>query len=629
MIAARETSQQWAARITDSLPRSWKKTILADWTQKAGAATGAFIAQGGAAIWYTPEGVANIELRQIADSLSGVRLDIDSTDSAICAEAERIAEKAMEFAGLYRALKLEGELTLTRGAMGRVALAHGITPPIENPGKADHVQDGPAVARMSDPLWWRRQLRKVHGRQVEAAAIELERVHKERDKYASNETVYRRAQQNERNAAALEATTATNGQLNADGTLREWTLAELAAKGPANKSIRRAELMTRIAGFERISLDMGHVGIFLTITCPSRMHKMRTVSGGHVVKNTKYDHTRPDEAQRYLGKVWARIRAKNHRQDIGIYGFRIAEPQHDGTPHWHCLVFLAPGHVDQFRSNVLRYALADSGDERGATEHRVDWKPIDHGRGSAAGYIAKYVAKNIDGFKLDTDLCGGSELVMDGVQTAHRVEAWATTWGIRQFQQIGGPPVGPWRELRRIKDMPADAPRHLVEAHQAVNRFEDAESQLFKAAAWDRYVAAQGGVFCGRGYRVRVTMQKPAEGNLSGRYGEAPAPRPIGVHTLAMRFYTLPAVGAMLATRARELAEFFVPSVRHVWTIARKVVSVVRGLVSLASAQPMPWTRVNNCTATPTLDRLDRRHMDTGPAIFGPLVVRRPKLGRH
>ena len=41
-----------------------------------------------------------------------------------------------------------------------------------------------------------------------------------------------------------------------------------------------------------------------------------------------------------------------------------------------------------------------------------------------------------------------------------------------------------------------------------------------------------------------------------------------------------------------------------------------------------PWTRVNNCTPTPTLDRLDRRHIDTGPAIVGTLKRRRPKLGR-
>jgi hypothetical protein len=448
---------------------------------------------------------------------------------------------------------------------------------------------------MADPLWWRRKLRAVHAKQVEGAAIGLGYVNRAADPYISNESVMRRAQQNERNAASLEATIATNE----DG--QEYTLAELAATGPANKAIRRAELMTRIAGFERIADALGHVGVFFTITCPSRMHKWATRKGGGVIENPKYDGTLPNDAQKHLAKVWARIRAALARRGIHQYGFRIAEPNHDGTPHWHCLVFLSPHYrgdrgrcaVRRLFCLVRRYALGQGTDrtERGAKAHRCDFKPIDKGRGSAAGYIAKYVSKNIDGYRLDKDLIGN-----DAVETSHRVEAWASTWRIRQFQQIGGPPVGVWRELRRVESVPANAPDHLKEAHEAVNKtkaldgLSDSQQQVIKGAQWDVYVKAQGGPMCGRRYAIRV---EKADTGKVGKYGESIGPVPIGVSTLERyqpEHMTPERMGGAGLWAVRRV---IVESARHVWTIVRKAAAVVSEVFK--AAQP-PWTCVNNCT---------------------------------
>lgn len=556
----------WAAGRVASLPVHWQGQLLRAWEKRhPGDRRG-----------------ANTALRETTDKLTAVRIPLDAGDATICDAAQALALRCASAAERLH------DANALRRHMDAICTGQGIEPP--DPCK---VENGPAIARMTCSQWWRRKLRQHHGRAVEGAAIALARVAKGREIYCSNQTLERRLQQNARNLASLEATTATNehGQ--------EYTLAELAAKGPANKAIRRAELMTRIAGFERIARDLGHAGLFMTITCPSRMHKMRTVgpkNARRVVENSRWDGTEPREAQQYLSKVWARIRAKLHRDEMGVYGFRIAEPQHDGTPHWHFLIFHEVEHTEALREVVSKYALQDSTNEPGAHTHRVDFKAIDWERGSAAGYIAKYVAKNIDGYRLENDLHGNPSM-----ETSARVEAWASTWGIRQFQQVGGPPVTVWRELRRIEAVPMGAPEHLIKAHEAVNKVAQFKGELQEAAArvaWDTYVNAQGGVFCGRDYRIKL-MKQDQPGKLS-RYGEQAGPRVVGVETVSMEEWTPQEIMDMhpmdrwnFKPLVRAVV-WAVESRRYEWVIGGRARS--SGLVSIGQATPAPWTRVNNCT---------------------------------
>lgn len=552
-----QSDEDWALTQTQGMPSRWRRRILNDWKEKMADADAL---PSGRGLVTKAIQKANIGLSDIVSELSKVRLSLDASDDEITQKAEELALQTMD------AGRMQVGINNVRAGMESFCISCGVEPP------AEKVKDHPAINRMTCRDWWRRGLRKMHAKAVEGAAIRLGYVNKARDLYVSSESLERRGQQIRRNASMMENTIMRNE----DG--QEFTLAELAAKGVGNKAIRRGELMTRIAGFEKIAVECGHGGLFLTVTCPSRMHKWVSAGKGRVYENDKYDGTSPREAQRYLSACWARIRAKLGREGVGLYGFRIAEPHHDGCPHWHILAFHAKawkGRDDveaapRISAIFRRYLLADSASERGARAHRVKVEKIDWSKGSAAGYIAKYVAKNIDGLHVENDLYGNPAM-----ETSQRVEAWASTWGIRQFQQIGGAPVGVWRELRRIKKLPEDAPDHLRRAHEAVNRVE-VEGEETKSADFAEYVREQGGVFIGRRARIRLAMEQTGE---FGRYGEVLGPHPVGVVTIGVKALM---VGAFMG---KKLIEWVVRSARKTWEV------VTRAGRSLA-----PRTRVNNCT---------------------------------
>lgn len=577
----RTMDRQFYERVTHGLPSRWVSRIHRKWMADR-------LIRDPLVHEVKRENIAhansNRSLRELVDCLSSISLPIDADDSDICMAAEEFAET---IAGLSRVFQSEDVL---RFAMAGYVERLGIEPPLNDPKLRGHVKDISAIARMTCMQWWRRKLRRLHAKVVEGAAISLGYVNRTSDCYVSNESLFRRIQQNNRNEGMLEATVAVNE--NGD----QYTLAELSAKGVANKAIRRAELMTRIAGFEVIARDSDHVGLFITTTCPSRMHKWRTVGKGKVVQNSKYDGTQPNEAQSYLAKkVFKRVRSKWNRCGIKPYGFRIAEPNHDGTPHWHLLLFVQKDQADAMVEIMREYALEDSGDEAGAEEHRCKVVVIDWSRGSAAGYIAKYVAKNIDGYKVEKDLFGN-----DAIESSARVESWASTWGIRQFQQIGGAPVGVWRELRRVKELPENAPAELSSAWVAANRIES-DGEDIKRADWAEYIRAQGGVAVGRNYKLRIVHDE-ADGGF-GRYYEENRPAPIGVGQVAIQEDVMAVLGDEVlendeVERMAEAGEvvplFFktfksvvnvvAKSVRYCWEIMRKELVTLRGVGGKKSA---------------------------------------------
>ena len=147
--------------------------------------------------------------------------------------------------------------------------------------------------------------------------------------YISDVNFSARREQRRRNSVFLQSLEAINEQGDC------INLKEIADGNMSNPEIRRNELMARLHGFEVYADKHKYVADFVTLTCPSRMHSVH--SSGK--PNEKYDGTTPKEAQKYLTNQWAKYRAHLARNNVDYFGFRVVEPHHDGTPHWHLLMF--------------------------------------------------------------------------------------------------------------------------------------------------------------------------------------------------------------------------------------------------------------------------------------------------
>lgn len=464
---------------------------------------------------------------------------------------------------------------------GFISTQFNVTPPHwERVTKKYVGQDeiAPAVMRMFNEVWWRGRLRRIAASWREHLQIAVGNVSKKRHAYASKNCVTDWREQKRRTREFLKGLDLEDE----DGN--RISLIEKYDGSVANPAIRRCELMTRIRGFENICNDLGYVGEFYTLTAPSKYHA--TTKAGY--RNSKWNGASPSDTQSYLTGLWARIRAKLHREEIRIFGIRVAEPHHDGTPHWHMLMFMLPEDVERVRLIIRDYAWEEDHHElrsEKAKKARFHAEAIDPEKGSATGYVAKYISKNIDGYALDGETDDESGELLK--ETAPAVSAWAARWHIRQFQFIGGAPVTVYRELRRLAD--TETAHGLSVEFAAVHDAAD-------AGDWAGYVNAQGGPFVRRDdLQVRTLYEPRTEFN---QYGE---------ETVCIRGVYDAAVGAgtPILTRLTQ------------WKIVPK--RAVDLAVDVKGAPAPSRSSVNNCTGsesdppildlTKPLSRRERREL--------------------
>lgn len=449
--------------------------------------------------------------------------------------------------------------------------------------KTEEVRDNwilSVMVRLLSAKWWEKRINRTWDRLQEHINIVLGKVRKGVSAYVSNATMKVVRERKRAMMRWLAESEVMNTQHDLVVSMKDcW---EASNANPVN---RRNEMMVRMRGFEDYAEEQGHVGVFFTWTAPSRFHAWTQKHDGKTVENKRYEGATPREACAYLAKLWSLTRAALKRNDLPVYGFRVCEPHHDGTPHWHMLLFMRPANKWRVISTLQRYALTDDHQElvrdiQGRPPFtditpRFDWKEIDPAKGDATGYIAAYIAKNIDGEHVD----GDQESDTPADQGAQHACAWASWWGIRTFQQIGGAPVGVWRELRRINN----AKKHgdLVGPPKPVLQDPRFEAARFAAdnGIFRCYLQAMGGALATRAeHPIKLAHLIEEQANAYGedikRLMDLHTAR-LGVRTRLTGWEVVPA-GTFEATKAAE---------GSAWGVGVKT-----------GDSPAPWSSDNNCT---------------------------------
>lgn len=463
-----------------------------------------------------------------------------------------------------------------------------LTPPRIRP--AHFIDDATTgISKMLDDRYWNRNLKKYATRWREHLHIAFGDVKRGAAPYCSKHHVDEWDARRKRSRAIMARL-----ELEDQDTKERISLIEQIDKSISNPALRRVELMTRIGGFEKVATESGYAGQFFTLTAPSKYHAYTVF--GH--RNAKWNGASPRATQRYLNRVWQQIRAELARREIPVFGLRVAESHHDGTPHWHGLLFSLPEHSAELLEVMEDYATREDAEElqgKHGNQPRFDMKPIDQEIGSATGYVVKYISKNIDGYALDgeTDDESGRPLK----ETSKHATAWASCWGIRQFQFLGGAPVSVWRELRRFRNQEqADRINPLfAELHRAAD-----------AGDWQQYTQLQGGALVARrDLPLRIWYQQKDEPNDYGEYLDL-------IKGLVMPAAHIPPIETRL----------------HTYRIVRKKPEILDDSgqavdfdFDLRGASAPSRTRVNNCTEV-------KKHTNSGGDNSPPVEPEQYEIGQ-
>ncbi|WP_375752718.1 replication endonuclease [Vibrio sp. HN007] len=350
-----------------------------------------------------------------------------------------------------------------------------------------------AIRRCLDVDYLVRKFMFLRNQYIEYSQIALERVggKKGQRRYVSSRSFARWKRKQIEAKEYVESMAVFNPE-----TGQAFDLDEVVKRTTANHENRRIELVVRSRGDEERAIDLGFEGVFITWTLPSKYHR----------NSDKWNGCTPKEAHERLMEQWRLARAwfKKPKIDIQWFGLRVAEPHKDGTPHAHMFLYVHPAQKDNLVAicegiacDEDKYELYNKAGKL-EKERRIKIEFLDPSKGSATGYIIKYISKNINGSHMPED---------DAETTAFSARAWASVHRIRQFSQSGAPSVGIWRQLRRASAMDTAFDKELEELR------DHADNSRWKG-------------FCDLGFKAKLAYEEK-----HNKYGDT-VKRVIGIQWL-------------------------------------------------------------------------------------------------
>lgn len=456
---------------------------------------------------------------------------------------------------------------------------HALNPYLRRRGEPPYDKIPGAIARLCCANWWFTKLWSLRCRWREELLRAAGLVRKQDSAYISADALTNFREQRRRTREFLKSYELTNE----DGFSID--LEDAYYSGPSNPRHRRIEMMTTVKGMQDIAEMRGDCAVWCTITCPSKYHATMQGSGA---PNPKWNISTVRDSNDYLvNRFFASVRKKLNRQGLRWYGIRVAEPHHEGTVHWHMMVFCRPDDLDAIVKILQEFAIRDDRAELGDDiTPRFKTELITAEKGSPISYIATYIGKNLDAEPLRKPNKDTGEPPIDhesGKSMADTVEhalGWASLHRVHQFQFFGIPSRQVYRELRRLA---TQLDRQGIDAKKNQRLSDKAMDDVMSAAdagCIATYILKQGGVLTPRNDHIVHTA-----------YLQAEKPNDYGEHGIQIFGVWSPMLGE--ASRICTHAD--------TWTLKRKRTSADgeagRQAVDVegGGAAAAPWTRGNNC----------------------------------